>query len=56
MSTPTMAEARVATEVRTAGWLCLVAGVLGVASGIYLAVLEPAVDEACQQAACLTDR
>lgn len=32
-------------DVRTAGWLCLAAGLLGAASGIYLAVLEPTVGE-----------
>ncbi|MFZ2503529.1 MAG: hypothetical protein WAW88_12775, partial [Nocardioides sp.] len=34
---------RAAARVRTAGWLCLWAGVLGALSGVYLSVVEPAV-------------
>jgi hypothetical protein len=33
------------SRVSTYGWLCLVAGILGAASGIYLAVISPAVAE-----------
>ena len=33
------------SKVSTYGWLCLVAGILGAASGIYLAVISPAVAE-----------
>lgn len=45
MSHSTATDVRAPTDVHTAGWLCLVAGLLGAASGIYLAVLEPAVGE-----------
>jgi len=32
-------------KISTYGWLCLVAGLLGAASGIYLAVVSPAVGD-----------
>ena len=45
MSRPTTAAVRAPADVRTAGWLCLGAGLLGAASGLYLAVLTPAVGD-----------
>lgn len=44
-TTATTAALGKPTTIRVAGWLCLVAGLLGVASGVYLAVMEPAVDD-----------
>lgn len=45
MSATTTSSVRAPAVSRVAGWLCLVAGVLGVASGVYLAIMEPAVSD-----------
>ena len=44
MTVTTAPATRTGRFVPVAGWLCLIAGVLGAASGVYLAAMEPAVD------------
>lgn len=43
MTTDLTTPTRGSSLLLRAGWLCLAAGVLGAASGLYLAVVEPAV-------------
>ncbi len=45
MSTITATLPTTSSGIRTAGWLCAVAGVLGAASGVFLAVVEPQVPD-----------
>ena len=45
MSTTTTPRPTTSSGIRTAGWLCAVAGVLGAASGVFLAVVEPQVPD-----------
>ena len=47
MTMPSVLASRLSTtvEVRRAGWVCLVAGVLGAGSGLFLAMVEPQVPD-----------